>query len=237
MIFRGGRSRPYGVLHIRAGVLALIVGTTGLGLAPTASAAGTSSTARAAATAGGDTRTELEALDQARSTGKPVEVTSLRTEKQEVTANPSGTLTLTQHAQPVRARKNGRLVPVDATLELQGDRVAPKATTLDVTFSCRRRHHPRHADRAGPHALAAVAAEAAPAAAGGERGHLSRGASGRRPEGPCHQRDGRPGPRGQERRGRQEPRARAVPTGARSRGVAHRGERGESSTLRVLNPA
>ncbi|MEU8974735.1 FG-GAP-like repeat-containing protein [Streptomyces monashensis] len=122
-------------------MLALVVGTTGLGLAPTASAAGepsvagTSSTARAATSAGGDTRTELEALDQARSTGKPVEVTSLRTEKQEVTANPSGTLTLTQHAQPVRARKNSRLVPVDATLELQGDRVVPKATTLEVTFS------------------------------------------------------------------------------------------------------
>lgn len=120
---------------MRAGALALIVGTAGVGLAPTAFAAGEQSKAKAADRPGGEPGTEAEALDRARSTGKPVEVPSLRTEKQEVTANPSGTLTLTQHAQPVRARKNGKLVPVDATLERSGNRIAPKATTLDVTFS------------------------------------------------------------------------------------------------------
>ncbi len=74
-------------------------------------------------------------MDEARRTGKPVEVASLRTEKREVVANPLGTLTLTQHAHPVRARKNGTWVPVDATLHRSGGRIAPKATTLDVTFS------------------------------------------------------------------------------------------------------
>ncbi|GAU65969.1 hypothetical protein SSP35_02_03380 [Streptomyces sp. NBRC 110611] len=104
-----------------------------MGLAPAADATGTSTVTNAADHH--DTRTEADAMDQARRTGKPAEVTSLRTEKQEVVANPSGTLTLTQHAQPVRARKNGRLVPVDATLERAGSRIAPKATTLKVTFS------------------------------------------------------------------------------------------------------
>ncbi|MEV0280371.1 FG-GAP-like repeat-containing protein [Streptomyces sp. NPDC050610] len=82
-----------------------------------------------------DARTEQGASAEARRTGAPVEVTGLRTETQEVVANPSGTFTLTQYAQPVRARKNGQLVPVDANLLRVGDRIAPKATTLDVTIS------------------------------------------------------------------------------------------------------
>ncbi|TBO59623.1 VCBS repeat-containing protein [Streptomyces kasugaensis] len=135
VIFRCGRSRPHRAPRLRAGAVALLVGTAGLGLTPTAYATGASSATQATDRPEGDRRTETDALALARSTGKPVEVTSLRTERQEVTANPSGTLTLTQHAQPVRARKNGKLVPVDATLERAGDRIAPKATTLAVTFS------------------------------------------------------------------------------------------------------
>ncbi|MFF4607405.1 DNRLRE domain-containing protein [Streptomyces sp. NPDC001339] len=133
MIFRGGWSRPHRSPRRRAGALALVIGAAGLGFAPAADATGTSTVTHTADHQ--DTRTEADAMDEARRTGKPVEVTSLRTEKQEVVANPSGTLTLTQHAQPVRARKNGRLVPVDATLERAGSRIAPKATTLKVTFS------------------------------------------------------------------------------------------------------
>ncbi|MEU2790946.1 VCBS repeat-containing protein [Streptomyces sp. NPDC007100] len=118
--------------------LALVVGVGTLSLAPQAGAAGVSSASEAARTPAGPAAspaTEAGALALARSSGEPVEVTALRTETQEVVANPSGTFTLTQHAGPVRARKDGKLVPVDATLGRVGDRIRPRATTLDIAFS------------------------------------------------------------------------------------------------------
>lgn len=135
VIFRCGHPRPHRALRRRTGTLALLIGVASLGLVPNASASGTPTGPHVADQHEGGQVSETEALAQARSTGKPVEATSLRTERQEVTANPSGTLSLTQYAQPVRARKNGRLVPVDATLGRSGDRIAPKATTLGVTFA------------------------------------------------------------------------------------------------------
>src|SRR5262245_34757205 len=49
--------------------------------------------------------TEAAALAMARQTGMRVAVASLRTETQDVYANPSGTLTMEQHTLPVRVRQ------------------------------------------------------------------------------------------------------------------------------------
>lgn len=59
---------------------------------------------------------ELDALDSARATGKPVAVSSLTTELSQTVANPNGTLTATDYVLPVRVRQKGAWQPVSATL-------------------------------------------------------------------------------------------------------------------------
>ncbi|ONI87004.1 hypothetical protein ALI144C_10220 [Actinosynnema sp. ALI-1.44] len=79
---------------------------------------------------------EVAAATIARTTGKQVEVTGLRTETARVFANPSGTRTLEQYLLPVRARKDNAWVPVDTTLVRGTDGVvAPKATVVGVKLS------------------------------------------------------------------------------------------------------
>ncbi|HET6215162.1 MAG TPA: LamG-like jellyroll fold domain-containing protein [Micromonosporaceae bacterium] len=84
----------------------------------------------------GERPTEAAALAAARQAGVPVAVTSLRTETQDVYANPSGTFTLEQHALPVRVRRGANWVPVDTTLRrLPDGSVRPVATTVSMAFS------------------------------------------------------------------------------------------------------
>ncbi|QFZ19049.1 LamG-like jellyroll fold domain-containing protein [Saccharothrix syringae] len=79
---------------------------------------------------------------------KPVVVESATTETDELKANPDGTMTFTQHLQPVRVRRGDGWVPVDLSLERKPDGTfGPKASTVDVAFS----------DGSGPEPLAAVA--------------------------------------------------------------------------------
>lgn len=59
---------------------------------------------------------ELDAIDSARATGKPVAVSSLTTELSQTVANPNGTLTATDYVLPVRVRQKGAWQPVSATL-------------------------------------------------------------------------------------------------------------------------
>ncbi|MYT26758.1 hypothetical protein GTW69_41945, partial [Streptomyces sp. SID7760] len=82
-------------------------------------------------------RTDAErAAAEAKRTGKPVEIVSGRTETDDVWANPDGTKTANRALVPVRVRKDGKLIPVDTTLERGRDgRVAPKATAMGLTFS------------------------------------------------------------------------------------------------------
>ncbi|WP_433547832.1 DNRLRE domain-containing protein [Streptomyces sp. CA-294286] len=114
--------------------IALAVGLSATGLAPVATAMERPS--RDAPVAPVDqSDPQTRALAQAQRSGEPVEVKEFRTETEEVVANPSGSLTLTQHNQVVRVRKGRELVPVDTTLARRGERIAPRATALDVTFS------------------------------------------------------------------------------------------------------
>lgn len=71
----------------------------------------------------------------ARSSGRRVEVTGLRSESTTSWVNPDGTQTDELSAGPVRTRSGDGWVPVDTTLLTAGDRVRPRAVTGDVSFS------------------------------------------------------------------------------------------------------
>ncbi|GIH20532.1 RICIN domain-containing protein [Rugosimonospora africana] len=76
------------------------------------------------------------ALAMARRTGRPVEITSERTETGQVFANPTGTRTLEQYALPVRTRRDGRWVPIDTRLVRNSDgTVSPGATVTGLRLS------------------------------------------------------------------------------------------------------
>src|SRR5688572_3011265 len=64
---------------------------------------------------------EATAARYAAQSGESVVVESATTETDEVRANPDGTMTLTQHVQPVRVRRGDGWVPVDLTLERKPD--------------------------------------------------------------------------------------------------------------------
>jgi hypothetical protein len=84
----------------------------------------------------GVAQTEREARAEAATSGQPVEVLAFRSERRDVLANPDGTVTVRQYAAPVRTMKDGAWVDLDPTLEIREDgRIAPVATTVDVTFS------------------------------------------------------------------------------------------------------
>jgi hypothetical protein len=79
---------------------------------------------------------EARAVVEAERTGKSVMIPSARSETGEITANPDGTLTLTEYALPVRVHRGKEWVPVDTTLTRRGDgRLAARAAVTDVTFS------------------------------------------------------------------------------------------------------
>ncbi|GAB2705221.1 hypothetical protein GCM10010442_24980 [Kitasatospora kifunensis] len=76
------------------------------------------------------------ALENAKTTGKPVTVDALTTQTSLTVANPDGSLTVTSSAQPIRVQKNGVWTPVDATLTKNGDgSYSPTATPSGVTLS------------------------------------------------------------------------------------------------------
>ncbi|WP_250004943.1 LamG-like jellyroll fold domain-containing protein [Actinoplanes sp. M2I2] len=80
--------------------------------------------------------TEQGAVTYAARLGDRVEIEAFRTETRSVFANPDGTLTAREYAQPVRVVRQGRWVPVDATLAANPDGTyAPKAATLGLTLS------------------------------------------------------------------------------------------------------
>ncbi len=79
---------------------------------------------------------EQTASEEAKRTGRRVEVTSKTTETDRTFANPNGSFTLETSAVPVRARTPSGWVPVDATLERRSDgTVAPRAAVVDMAFS------------------------------------------------------------------------------------------------------
>ncbi|QDY79427.1 proprotein convertase P-domain-containing protein [Streptomyces qinzhouensis] len=79
---------------------------------------------------------ERSAGERARRTGKPVEITELRTPETTVFVKPDGTFRATVHRQPVRVRTAEGWVPVDTTLVERPDgTVGPKAAVVPVAFS------------------------------------------------------------------------------------------------------
>lgn len=86
-------------------------------------------------TDGQDTLTEDAAQRLAEATDERVEVTGLRGERRDVYANPDGTFTAVEHAEPVRTIRNGAWVPVDDALIKHGDTWSPTASTVNLEIS------------------------------------------------------------------------------------------------------
>ena len=84
----------------------------------------------------GALRAELDALQQAQLTRRPVTVSALTTEVSQTVANPSGTLTNTDYVEPVRVRQHGAWQPVSDTLrrDLSGS-WRPQAVPSGVSLS------------------------------------------------------------------------------------------------------
>jgi Concanavalin A-like lectin/glucanases superfamily/Ricin-type beta-trefoil lectin domain len=77
-----------------------------------------------------------QAQKQAKSTGRPVVITSMTTPASTTTANPNGSFTLDQSLQPVRAWRDGGWVPLDPALHAHRDgTIAPAVTTNSLVLS------------------------------------------------------------------------------------------------------
>jgi hypothetical protein len=131
-------------LQLRAWVAAAITVIAAAALSLSGAPAGASAAAVAARPAaraasagpGAGLVSEAQALRQARAAGKRVAVTAATTPDSTLTANPDGTLTLTQESVSVRKRVAGRWVPLDATLRRNGDgSVSPTVTTSGLRLS------------------------------------------------------------------------------------------------------
>ena len=80
--------------------------------------------------------TEAAALALARQIHARVAVSSLRTETEDVYANPSGTFTMVQRTLPVRVRRGADWVPVDTSLRVHADgSIRPVAASVPMAFS------------------------------------------------------------------------------------------------------
>lgn len=79
---------------------------------------------------------EVQSVALAKQLGKRVEILGFRTESREVYANPDGSLTAEDHAQPVRTVRGGRWVQVDPTLVKGPDgAIGPRAATIGLRLS------------------------------------------------------------------------------------------------------
>ncbi|MFE4537416.1 LamG-like jellyroll fold domain-containing protein [Streptomyces scopuliridis] len=86
--------------------------------------------------AGPHEATTDDALAEAKRSGKPVEVGSLRGERSDVFATPDGSLEAREYLRPVRARVAGEWKPIDTELTRTADgEVSPKVSTVGLRFS------------------------------------------------------------------------------------------------------
>lgn len=118
----------------------LAAGLLPAGLGHSAWAAPRSSEGAAATAAAqdsdGQAPTEDAALEQAKRTGREVEVASLRGESADVVATAEGKLQARQYLRPVRTRVSGQWKDIDTDLAKRSDgTVAPKATAIGLAFS------------------------------------------------------------------------------------------------------
>jgi hypothetical protein len=99
-------------------------------------ASAASSAAAAKAAPGNSLLTEPQAQALARKTGKPVPVTAATTDSSTLTANPNGSLTLSEQNMPVRKEVDGTWKALDATLQRDSDgSVSPAVTTSGLRLS------------------------------------------------------------------------------------------------------
>jgi len=83
-----------------------------------------------------DLLSQDQALKQARSTGKPVAISSAETSTSSLTANPSGSLTLTSYAQPMRKKVDGTWHSLNAALTKNPDgTISPSLSTDPLALS------------------------------------------------------------------------------------------------------
>ena len=128
------RRRRRAVVAVVAGALATLLTTTGMSGLPASSP--DSAPAAAADTTTRTALTEAAAQAAAAESGDRVEVASLRDERTETFANPDGTFTAKEYAQPVRTRKDGEWVNIDTTLARQSNGwYSPRAATTGMAFS------------------------------------------------------------------------------------------------------
>jgi hypothetical protein len=81
-------------------------------------------------------QTEGDAFAHAKATNAPVEIGAFRSETRSVLANPDGTFTDQQYAEPVRVLRDGTWVDADANLQPQPDgSFAPKAAAFGIRVS------------------------------------------------------------------------------------------------------
>ncbi|MEU8272474.1 DNRLRE domain-containing protein [Sphaerisporangium sp. NPDC049002] len=77
-----------------------------------------------------------EAVEQAKSTGKPVQLPSLTTETSTSEVTPAGKITTRITSGPVRVKDaNGNWQKIDTDLERSGNTLQPKAAKADIKFS------------------------------------------------------------------------------------------------------
>ncbi|MEV4562245.1 LamG-like jellyroll fold domain-containing protein [Nonomuraea sp. NPDC049419] len=93
-----------------------------------------STTSQVAAPADGAV-TETEASEQARSSGRPVEVLSQRGEHHTVRVLPNGRFEVTEHLRPVRTRRDGQWADIDTSLRREGSGLVPAATAVGLRLS------------------------------------------------------------------------------------------------------
>ncbi|MEV4433293.1 FG-GAP-like repeat-containing protein [Streptomyces sp. NPDC049585] len=92
--------------------------------------------ASASETDDGSVSEEDKALQEAKSSGKPVELLSARTESTDTWANPDGAFSVRRYGSPVRIWRGGTWVPTDPALVFASDgTVEPKASNVAVKFS------------------------------------------------------------------------------------------------------
>lgn len=118
----------------RLAVVPLLVALGPLGLAPPVAWAAPARPAPAAISA--TPLTAEQALTRARTTGAAVPVPGATTPTDTLTANPDGTLTVTEAAQPVRKEVGGTWTALDATLTANPDgTLSPAVSTDGLTLS------------------------------------------------------------------------------------------------------
>ncbi|MFD3719616.1 hypothetical protein ACFWU6_13550, partial [Streptomyces sp. NPDC058674] len=127
----GPPSRRLPVLTLATALVVTLLGSA----VPVAAAAGPAAD-KAKAASPTEAEITAKATAEAKRTGKRVEITSQRTENEEIWANPDGTFSSEQSLAPTRVYRGGKLIPLDTGLQKQKDgRIAPKATRTELTFS------------------------------------------------------------------------------------------------------